>query len=63
MCAGFRLTVLGAANIEIICLHTMRKLVSTSIFSVGGVCQVNDQTDDEFVYFGGNINHNVDLSI
>ena len=63
MCAGFRLTVLGTANIEITCLHTMRKPVSTSIFSVEALCQVNNQTDDEFVYFGGNINHNVDLHL
>ena len=35
---------------------------STATFSVEGAGQVYNQTK-EFVYFGGNVNHNADLSI
>ena len=35
---------------------------STAIFSVEAAGQVYNQTN-EFVYLGGNINHNTDLSI
>ena len=35
---------------------------STAIFSVDAAGQVYNQTN-EFVYLGGNVNHNADLSI
>ena len=58
-CATFGLT-LSEAKTEIVCLRTKRMPESTAIFSVE-VGQYN-QTN-EFVYLGGNVNHNADLSI
>ena len=44
------------------CLRAKRVPESTAIFSVEAAGQVYNQTN-EFVYLGGNVNHNVDLSI
>ena len=44
------------------CLRAKGILESTTIFSVEAAGQVYNQTN-EFVYLGGNVNHNVDLSI
>ena len=47
---------------EIMCLRTKGMPESTAIFSVEAAGQVYNQTN-EFVYLGGNINYNVNLSI
>ena len=60
-CAAFRLTV-WEAKTEIMCLRAKGMLESTTIFSVKAAGQVYSQTN-EFVYLGGNVNHNADLSI
>ena len=44
------------------CLHAKVMSESTATFSVEVVGQVYNQTN-EFVYLGGNVNHNADLSI
>ena len=59
--AAFGLTVLEAKT-EIMCLRAKRMPESTATFSVEPAGQVYNQTN-EFVYLGGNINANVDLSI
>ena len=61
ICAAFSLTVLKA-KAEIMCLGRKRMPESTVIFSVEAAGQVYNQTN-EFVYLGGNVNHNADLSI
>ena len=61
MCAAFGLTV-SEAKTEIMCLRTTGMPESTVTFSVEAAGQVYNQTN-EFVYPGGNVNHNVDLSI
>ena len=61
MCAAFGLTV-SEAKTEIMCLCTKGMPESTAIFSVEAAGQVYNQTN-EFVYLGGNVNHNADLSI
>ena len=61
VCAAFDLTV-SEAKTEIMCLRAKGMPESTSIFSVEEVGQVYNQTN-EFVYLGGNVNHNADLSI
>ena len=61
VCAAFDLTV-SEAKTEIICLCAKGMPESTAIFSVEAAGQVCNQTD-EFVYFGGDVNHNTDLSI
>ena len=61
MSAAFGLTV-SKAKTEIMCLRTKRMPESTAIFSVEAAGQVYNQTN-ELVYFGGNANHNADLSI
>ena len=61
ICAAFGLTV-SDAKTEIMCSRTKRMLESTATFSVEAAGQVYNQTN-EFVYLGGNVNHNVDLSI
>ena len=61
LCAMFGLTVSEAKN-EIMCLRTKGMPGSTATFSVEAAGQVYSQTN-EFVYFGGNVNHNADLSI
>ena len=50
------------ANTEIMCLRAKGMPESTAIFSVEAAGQVYNQTN-EFVYLGGNVNHNADLSI
>ena len=61
VCAAFRLTVLEAKT-KIMCLRAKGMPESTATFSVEAAGQVYNQTN-EFVYLGGNVNHNVDLSI
>ena len=62
VCAAFGLTVSGAKNTEIVCLRAKGMPESTATFSVEAAGQVYNQTN-EFVYLGGNVNHNADLSI
>ena len=50
------------AKTEIICLRTNEMTESTVISSVQAACQVYNQAD-EFVYLGGGVNQNADLSI
>ena len=47
---------------EIMCLRAKGMPESTTIFNVEAAGRVYNQTN-EFVYLGGNINHNADLSI
>ena len=61
VCAAFGLTV-SEAKTEIMCLRAKGMLESTATFSVEAAGQVYNQTN-EFVYLGGNVNHNADLSI
>ena len=61
VCAAFGLTV-SEANTEIMCSRAKGMPESTAIFSVEATGQVYNQTN-EFVYLGGNFNHNADLSI
>ena len=61
VCAAFGLIV-SEAKTEIICLHANGMPGSTTIFSVEAAGRVYNQTN-EFVYLGGNVNHNADLSI
>ena len=61
VCASFGFTV-SAAKTEIMCLRAKEMQESTAIFSVEAAGQVYNQTN-EFVYLGGNVNHNADLSI
>ena len=59
-CAAFGLTV-SEAKTKIMCLRSKRRPESTATFSVEAAGQVYNQTND-FVYPGGNVNHNADLS-
>ena len=61
VCAGFGLTV-SEAKTEIMYLRTKGMPESTAIFSVEAACQVYSQRN-AFVYLGGNVNHNADLSV
>ena len=61
VCAAFDLT-LSEAKTEIMCLRAKGMPEPTAIFSVEAAGQVYNQTN-EFVYLGGNVNHNADLSI
>ena len=61
VCAAFGLTVLEAKT-EIMCLRAKRMPELTATFSVEAAGQVYNQTN-EFVYLGGNVNHNADLSV
>ena len=61
VCAAFGLT-LSEAKTEIMCLRAKGMPDSTAIFSVEAAGQVFNQTN-EFIYVGGNVNHNVDLFI
>ena len=61
VCAGFGLTV-SEAKAEIMCLRAKGMPESTATFSVEAAGQVCNQTN-EFIYLGGNVNHNADLSI
>ena len=59
VCAAFGLTVVKT---EIMCLRAKGMPESTAIFSIEAAGQAYNQTN-EFVYLGGNTNHNADLSI
>ena len=61
VCAAFDLTV-SEAKTEIMCLRAKGMLESTATFSVEAAGQVYNQTN-EFVYLGGNVNHNADRSV
>ena len=61
VCAAFSLTV-SETKTAIMYLRAKGMPESTATFSVEAVGQVFNQTD-EFVYLGGNVNHNADLSI
>ena len=61
VCAAFGLTV-SEAKTEIICLRAKGMPESTTTSRVEAAGQVYNQTN-EFVYLGGNVNHNADLSI
>ena len=50
------------AKTEIMCLRAKGMPESTATFGVEAAGQVYNQTN-EFVYLGGNVNHNADLSI
>ena len=58
---AFGLTV-SEVNTETACLRTKGMPEPTAIFSEEAAGQVYNQTE-EFVYFGGNVSHNADLSI
>ena len=59
--AAFGLTV-SEDKTKIMCLRAKRMQESTAIFSVEAAGHVYNQMN-EFVYLGGNVNHNVDLFI
>ena len=61
VCAAFGLAV-SKAKTEIMCLRAKGMPESTAIFCVEAAGQVYNQTN-EFVYLGGNVSHNTDLSI
>ena len=61
VCAAFGLIV-SETKTEIMCLRAKGMPESTATFSVEAAGQVYNQTN-EFVYLGGNVNHNADLSI
>ena len=61
VCVAFGLTV-SETKTEIMCLRTKWMPESTATFSVEAAGQVYNQTN-EFVYLGGNVNHNVNMSI
>ena len=61
VCAAFGFTV-SEAKTEIMCLRAKGMSESTATFSVEAAGQVYNQTN-EFVYLGGNVNHNADLCI
>ena len=61
VCAAFGLIV-SEAKTEIMCLRATGMPESTATFSVEAAGQVCNQTN-EFVYLGGNVNHNGHLSI
>ena len=61
VCAAFGLTV-SEAKTEVMCLRAKGVLDSAATFNVESAGQVYNQTN-EFVYLGGNVNHNADLSI
>ena len=61
VCAAFGLTV-SEANTDIMYLRGKGMPESTATFSVEAAGQVYNQTN-EFVYLGGNVNDNADLSI
>ena len=61
VCAALDLTI-SEGETEIVCLRTKGMPESTAIFGVEAAGQIYNQTN-EFVYLGGNVNHNADLSI
>ena len=60
VCGAFGVPV-SEAKTEMMCLRTKGMPKSTTIFSVEAAGQVHNQTH-EFVYLGGNVNHNADQS-
>ena len=61
VCAAFGLTI-SEAKTDIMCLRAKGMPESTVTFNVEAAGQVYNQTN-EFVYLGGNVNHNANLSI
>ena len=61
MCAAFGLTV-WEVKTEIMCLRATGMPEYTAIFSIQAAGQVCNKTS-EFMYLGGNVSHNADLSI
>ena len=61
VCAAFGLTV-SEAKTEIMCVRAKGMPESTTTFSVEAAGQVYNHTN-EFIYLGGNVNHNADVSI
>ena len=61
VCAVFAL-ILSEAKTEIMFLRVKGMPESTAVFSVEAAGQLYNQTN-EFVYLGGNVNHNADLFI
>ena len=61
VCAAFGLIV-SEAKTDIVCLRAKWMPGSTATFSVEAAGLVYNQTN-EFVYLGGNVHHNADLSI
>ena len=61
VCAAFGLTV-SEAKTEIMCLRAKGLPESIATFSVEAAGQMYNKTN-QFVYLGGNVNHNADLSI
>ena len=61
VCSAFGLAV-SEAKTEKMCLRMKGMPEYTATFSVEAAGQVYNQTN-EFVYLGGNVNHNADLSI
>ena len=61
MCAAFDINV-SEAKTETMCLRAKGMPESTAILSVEAAAQVYNQKN-EFVYLGGNVYHNADLSI
>ena len=59
VCVTFGLIV-SEAKTEIMCLGTKGMSESTTIFSIKAAGQVYNETN-EFVYLGGDVNHNADL--
>ena len=60
VCTAFGLTI-SEAKTKIICLRTKGMPKSITTISVEAARQVYNQTN-EFVYLGGSVNHNADLS-
>ena len=61
VCAAFDLTA-SEATTKMMCLRAKGMPESTAIISVEAASQVYNQTN-EFVYLGGNVNHNANMSI
>ena len=61
-CTAVGLTV-SEAKTEVMCLRAKGMPESTAIFSLEAAGQVYNQTNEFFVYLGGNVNHNANLSI
>ena len=61
VCAAFGLTV-SEAKTEIMCLRAKGMPESPTTFSVEAAGQVYNQTN-KFVYLGGSVSHNIELSI
>ena len=61
VCAMFGLAVLETKT-DIMCLRMKEMSEPTATFTVEVAGQVYNQTN-EFIYLGGNVNHNADLSI